>query len=331
MLAAGSALADQPHPWEIGFQAAATPTMDRVTSLHHGVLIVIAAIVVFVLTLLLIVIVRFNERRNPQPSRNAHNTLVEVAWTVVPVMILLGIAIPSFRLLYFADRAHNPQMTIKAIGHQWNWSYEYPDNGDFTFEALIVDDADLKPGQPRLLETDNAVVVPVDTDVRLLTTSTDVIHSWAMPAFGVKMDAVPGRVNETWFRVEREGTYYGQCSELCGTGHGFMPIKIEAVSKEKFADWVKKAQQEFARAAGAPAGQVAPRGGPARPAPAGEPGHTNASGEGEDEQQRHAARRQPPWRSRRGARARSPRPSSHRLAAVRLFDEPQGHRHDVPD
>ncbi len=259
ILTAGSALADQPRPWEMGFQAAATPTMDRVESLHHGILIVIAAIVIFVMALLLIVILRFNERRNPQPSRNAHNTLVEVAWTVVPVMILLGIAIPSFRLLYFADRARNPELTVKAVGHQWNWSYEYPDNGNFTFDAMIVDDKDLQPGQPRLLETDNAVVVPVGTDVRLLTTSTDVIHSWAIPSFGVKIDAVPGRVNETWFRVEREGTYYGQCSELCGVGHGYMPIKIEAVSKERFADWVKEAQQKFARADGTRPAQVAQR------------------------------------------------------------------------
>jgi cytochrome c oxidase subunit 2 len=252
LLTAGTALADKPHPWEMGFQVAATPTMERVESLHMGVLIVITLITLFVLGLLLVVIVRFNEKRNPKPSRTAHNTLVEVAWTVVPVIILVVIAIPSFKLLYFADRTPNPEMTIKAIGHQWNWSYEYPDNGNFTFDADLVAEEDLKPGQPRLLEATNAVVVPIQTDVRVLTTSTDVIHAWAMPSFGVKMDAVPGRTNETWFRVEREGVYYGQCSELCGVGHGYMPIKIEALTKEKFAEWVKEAQQKFARVDGTP-------------------------------------------------------------------------------
>ena len=253
----GAALADKPIPWEMGFQDAASPTMERVESLHHAVLIVITIITLFVLALLLIVIVRFNEKRNPKPSRTAHNTLVEVAWTVVPVIILLGIAIPSFRLLYFADSTPNPELTIKAIGHQWNWSYEYPDNGNFTFDADMIADEDLQPGQPRLLEASEAVVVPVDTDVRLLTTSTDVIHAWAMPSFGVKIDAVTGRTNETWFRVEREGIYYGQCSELCGVGHGYMPIKVDARSKEAFAAWVKEAQQKFARVDGAPATQVA--------------------------------------------------------------------------
>jgi cytochrome c oxidase subunit 2 len=250
LFSAGSAFADRPVPWEMNFQEAASPTMERVRSLHDGVLIIITIITLFVLGLLLIVIFRFNEKRNPQPSRTSHNTLVEVAWTVVPVIILLGIAIPSFRLLYFSDRSPDPQMTIKAIGHQWNWSYEYPDNGNFTFDAAIVDEKDLQPGQPRLLETDNPVVVPVGVDVRVLTTSTDVIHSWAMPSFGLKMDAMPGRTNETWFRVLREGTYYGQCSELCGVGHGYMPIKIEAKSKKDFATWVKEAQKKFARVDG---------------------------------------------------------------------------------
>jgi cytochrome c oxidase subunit II len=252
LLTAGTALADKPVPWEMGFQAAATPTMERVESLHMGVLIVITIITLFVLGLLLVVIVRFNEKRNPKPSRTAHNTLVEVAWTVVPVIILVVIAIPSFKLLYFADRTPNPEMTIKAIGHQWNWSYEYPDNGNFTFDADMVAEEDLQPNQPRLLEATNAVVVPIQTDVRVLTTSTDVIHAWAMPSFGVKMDAVPGRANETWFRVEREGTYYGQCSELCGVGHGYMPIQVVAMTKEKFAEWVKEAQQKFARVDGTP-------------------------------------------------------------------------------
>lgn len=253
VLAAVPALADQPHPWQMGFQEPATPVMERIDDLHDGVLIVITAITIFVLALLLIVIFRFGEKRNPKPSKNTHNTLVEVVWTVVPVFILLGIAIPSFRLVYFADRTAEAEMTIKAIGHQWNWSYEYPDHGNFTFDAFLVDEADLQEGQPRLLATDNPIVVPVETNIRVLTTATDVLHAWAVPAFGVKMDSVPGRTNETWMRIERPGTYYGQCSELCGVGHAYMPIEVKAVTKEEFAAWVETAQQEFARVDGTPA------------------------------------------------------------------------------
>ena len=165
---------------------------------------------------------------------------------MVPVIILLIIAVPSFRLLYYTDRVEEADMTLKAIGHQWYWSYEYPDHGDFTFDAIMLEDDELEEGQPRLLATDEAVVLPVGAKIRLLTTADDVIHSWAIPAFGVKMDSVPGRVNETWFQINREGTYYGQCSELCGTLHGFMPIMIEAVSQEEFDAWVEYAREEFA-------------------------------------------------------------------------------------
>jgi cytochrome c oxidase subunit 2 len=189
---------------------------------------------------------RFRASANPVPSKTSHHTLVEVVWTVVPILILIVIAVPSFKLLYYGDKSPDAQLTIKAIGHQWYWSYEYPDNGNFTFDSNIVQEADLKPGQPRLLTTDNVVVVPVNTDVRMLVTAADVIHSWAMPAFGVKKDGVPGRLNETWFRVEREGTYYGQCSELCGQLHGFMPIEVKAVSKEAYAKWVEEAKKQFA-------------------------------------------------------------------------------------
>jgi cytochrome c oxidase subunit II len=245
-----AALAASPQPWEMGFQPAATPVMEEIESFHHYLLIIITAIAGFVLLLLLIIVVRFNERTNPVPSKTAHNTLVEVIWTVVPVMILVGIAIPSFKLMYFADRTMNPDMTIKAIGHQWYWSYEYPDNGDFTFDALLVPDDEIDPskGQLRLLETDNRLVIPVNTKIRILVTATDVIHSFAVPAFGVKMDAVPGRTNETWTEVTEEGVYYGQCSELCGVGHAYMPIAVEVVSKEKFLAWVEEAKQKFARA-----------------------------------------------------------------------------------
>jgi len=236
------------HPWQTGFQAPATPVMERIVGFNDMLFTIIVAIFLFVLALLLYVLWRFSAKRNPEPSKTTHNTLLEVLWTAVPIMILVVIAIPSFKLLYYMDRAENAELTIKAIGHQWYWSYEYPDNGNFTFDALMLSDDELEPGQLRLLTTDNPVVVPVNTTVRIQTTSSDVIHSWAMPAFGVKIDAVPGRLNETWFRIEREGTYYGQCSELCGVNHGFMPITVKAVSKEAFAAWVEKAKQEFAQA-----------------------------------------------------------------------------------
>lgn len=247
VVAAAGAEAAQPYPWQIGLQPAASPVLREINSFHNLLLIIIFAIAVFVLALLVYVMVRFRASANPVPSKTAHNTLLEVVWTLIPVAILLVIAIPSFKLLYFSDVTQKAELTVKAIGHQWFWSYEYPDNGNFTFDATMVEAADLKPGQPRLLETDYRVVVPVDTNVRLLTTSVDVIHAWAMPAFGVKKDAVPGRLLETWFKAEREGVYYGQCSELCGTNHGFMPIAVEVVSKEAFAKWVLEAQKKFAR------------------------------------------------------------------------------------
>jgi cytochrome c oxidase subunit 2 len=246
------ALADQPKPWEISFQDAATPVADRVHALHTMLLYIVTCITLFVLALLVFVMFRFHESRHPAPSRTTHNTFVEVLWTVIPVIILVVIAIPSFRLLYFQDRTPDPQMTIKAIGHQWNWSYVYPDQGNFTFDSFIVKEADLKPGQPRLLQTDNAIVVPINTNIRLYTTSSDVIHSWTVPAFGIKIDAVTGRLNESWFRVEKVGTYYGQCSELCGEGHGFMPIMVKAVSKEDFDKWAADARTKFDKADGSP-------------------------------------------------------------------------------
>ena len=244
----GGAYAAQPEPWQLGFQPAATPIMERIETLHDLLLWIITLISIFVLALLGYASVRFRAARSATPSRRTHNTVLEIAWTAVPVLILVVIAIPSFKLLYFMDVVPESELTIKAIGHQWYWSYEYPDNGGFAFDANMVADADLQPGQPRLLATDNRVVLPVDTTVRVLVTATDVIHSWAVPAFGVKMDAVPGRINETWLRIEQPGTYYGQCSELCGDYHGFMPIMIEAVSKDEFQAWTTKAKEEFARA-----------------------------------------------------------------------------------
>jgi cytochrome c oxidase subunit 2 len=242
LMTAGAALADMPRPGEMNFQEPATPTMERVVGFHDQLLVIITLITLFVLGLLVYVMIRFNEKRNPVPSKTAHNTLIEVAWTVVPVLILVYIAAQSFPLLYFADHTSEPEMTLKATGHQWYWSYEYPDHGGVAIDANLNWEA---TGEHRLLETDNHVIVPVNTKIRLQTTADDVIHAWAMPSFGVKLDSVPGRINETWFEVLREGVYYGQCSELCGNGHGYMPIVVEAVSKEKFDGWVKQQQAKM--------------------------------------------------------------------------------------
>jgi cytochrome c oxidase subunit 2 len=235
------------EPWETGLQPAASSIMERVSSFHNLLLWIITAIVIFVFLLLAYACWRFAEARNPVPSRRSHNTILEIAWTAVPVLILVVIAIPSFKLLYYMDVVPETELTIKATGHQWYWSYAYPDNGNFTFDAYMIADADLQPGQLRLLETDNRVVVPVGANVRIQTTADDVLHSWAVPQFGIKIDAVPGHLNEMWINVERPGTYYGQCSELCGVNHGFMPIVVEAMPKDRFEAWVKEAQTKFAK------------------------------------------------------------------------------------
>lgn len=243
---AGSATAAQPVDWGTGFQEAVTPIMGQIHDFWGLLFGIITVITLVVLALLVYVMVRFNHKNNPTPSKTSHNTLLEVVWTAVPILILVVIAIPSLKLLYVADRHPDAEMTIKAIGKQWYWSYEYPDHGDFTFDATMVADADLKEGEPRLLTTDTAVVVPVNTKVRLLVTAGDVIHSFAMPAFGVKLDGVPGRINETWFEATKTGTYYGQCSEICGTGHSYMPIMVKVVEKDAFAKWVEQAKEEYA-------------------------------------------------------------------------------------
>ena len=243
----GTVLASQPRPWQIDFQDAATPLMEQIISFHNLLLIIITVISVVVLALLAWVAIKFNEKANPTPSRTTHNTTIEVLWTVIPVVILVVIAIPSFKLLYYSDVIPKADMTIKATGNQWYWNYEYPDHGKFSYDSSMIETADLKPGQPRLLAVDNRIVVPVDTVVRVQVAATDVLHAWSMPAFGVKVDAVPGRLNETWFGpVKKEGIYYGQCSELCGSRHGFMPIAVEVVSKAKFDAWVVKAKKEYA-------------------------------------------------------------------------------------
>lgn len=226
-------------PWQLGFQEAVTPSKTRMEWFHNTLLLpIITGIVVFVMGLLLYVMIRFNAKANPVPSKTTHNTMLEVVWTLVPVLILVVIVIPSMKMLYFVDRTTDAEMTLKVTGYQWYWGYEYPDQGGVNFLSNMVQDKDLKEGQQKLLSTDNVVVLPVDTNIRLLVTASDVIHSWAIPSFGVKIDAVPGRTNETWTRIEKEGIYYGQCSELCGQNHGYMPIEVHAVSKAEFAKWV---------------------------------------------------------------------------------------------
>jgi len=242
---AATAATGQPHPWQLGLQAGATPVMDDIIWFHDFLLWIIAAITLFVLALLVIVVVKFNARSNPVPSRTTHNTTIEVAWTIVPVLILVTIAVPSFRLLFYQLNTPPADVTVKATGHQWFWSYSYPDQ-KFEFDSLMTQDKDLKPGQPRLLTVDNEMVVPVNKVVKVLTTGADVIHSFAVPSFGIKIDSIPGRVNETWFKAEREGIYHGQCSELCGRDHAFMPITVRVVSEKEYTAWVDQAKKKFA-------------------------------------------------------------------------------------
>lgn len=232
-------------PWQMGMVEPASPVMEKLYDFHDFLLILITVVSLFVLGLMVYVCVRFREKANPIPSKTTHNTLVEVIWTLVPVIILVAIAIPSLRYLYYMDRVEgDADMTLKVVGYQWYWNYEYPDYG-VQFDSYMKKDAELLEGEPRLLSVDNELVVPVGKKVRVLITASDVIHSWAMPAFGVKTDAVPGKLNETWFEVNEPGIYYGQCSELCGVGHGFMPIRIRAVSEEEFKAWIEGARARF--------------------------------------------------------------------------------------
>lgn len=246
---AGSALADgyvaKSHPWQIWLQEPMSPSAQQVHDLNALLLWIEVAIVVFVLGILAYCIVRFSEKNNPVPSKTTHNTALEVIWTAVPILILVGIAVPSLKVLYFTDHTPNAEMTLKVKGNQWFWSYEYPDQAGLAFDSVIVPEEDLKPGQPRLLTVDNPVYLPVDTNIRLLLGSNDVIHNWAVPSLAVKLDTTPGRINETWTRINQPGDYYGMCSELCGVNHGFMPIHIKALPKAEFAAWVAKAKKEF--------------------------------------------------------------------------------------
>jgi len=245
----------QAAPWQFGFQDSATPVMDEITSFHNFLLYIITAIALFVLALLVIVMVRFNARANPTPSRVTHNTALEVAWTIIPVIILAVIVFPSFHLLFHELNAPPADITVKATGKQWYWSYTYPDNGKFEFDSLMMQEKDRKPDQPRLLAVDNEMVVPINKTVRVQVIGAEVIHSFAIPSFGVRIDAIPGRLNETWFKATREGVYYGQCSELCGKDHAFMPIAVRVVSEQAFNEWVDAANKrpEWKSAGAAPA------------------------------------------------------------------------------
>jgi cytochrome c oxidase subunit 2 len=233
--AAAHPVAGVPVPWQIGMQPAASPVMEAMNEFHNLLLVIITLIALFVLALMIYVMVRFNAKRNPTPSKTTHNTMIE--------------AIPSFKLLFYQVETPEAEVTIKAIGHQWYWSYEYPDDG-FTFDAMMLAEEDLEPGQPRLLATDAPVVVPVGKVVRVLITADDVVHSWAVPSFGIKTDSVPGRLNETWFLANETGTYYGQCSELCGAYHAFMPIEVKVVGEAEYEDWLVSAREKYARIAG---------------------------------------------------------------------------------
>ena len=242
----GSALGDQPRPWQIDFQAPASPIMQELHNFHNFLFLVTTAIVLFVTFLIAYVAFRFNAKSNPIPAKFTHNITIEVIWTVIPIIILIIIAIPSFRILKMAEHIPESDLTIKVVGSQWYWTYSYPDHEGVEFDSYMIEDKDLKPGQLRLLEVDNRIVVPEGKVIKFLITASDVIHSFAVPSLGIKTDAVPGRINETWTRIDKRGVYYGQCSELCGVKHGFMPIAIEVVSEEEFNNWLAKAKVRYA-------------------------------------------------------------------------------------
>ncbi len=246
ILCSFSGSANVPYDWQLGFQEPASPVMRGVLELHDFVLIMMTAITIFVLLLIIYVVIRFRKSANPIPSKRTHNALIEILWTGIPVIILVAMAIPSFKLLYKQDVIPEADMTVKVIGHQWYWEYQYPEHFDITFESYMTPDQDLEEGDIRLLTVDNKLVLPINKNIHVLVTAGDVLHSFAMPSLGVKKDAVPGRLNETWMNIEKPGIYRGQCSELCGTGHGYMPIVIEAVSEEEFLAWVTDTKVKFA-------------------------------------------------------------------------------------
>ena len=244
---ASEVFANQPKEWQLGFQNPASDSMRDIVSFHNNLLLpIIIAISVFVLFLMLYACVRFRASANPNPSKRTHNVTVEILWTLIPCLILIVMAVPSFKILYKQDTIPKADLTIKAVGYQWYWGYEYPDE-NIIFDSYMIEEKDLRADQPRLLAVDNEVVVPVNKVVKVLITANDVLHAWALPAFGVKRDAVPGRINETWFKAEKEGTYYGQCSELCGIKHAFMPITVRVVSEAEYQEWLLDAKVKFAK------------------------------------------------------------------------------------
>jgi cytochrome c oxidase subunit 2 len=242
-LAAGAdaqTVVGQPHEWQMGFPPSYTPVMEKVAALHNLLLVIITLISVFVLALLLYVVFRFHASRNPVPSVVTHNTVLEIAWTIIPILILVVIAIPSFRLLYYGDKAVDAAMTVKVTGHQWYWQYEYPDQGNFSIESRILTEADrakLKPNEPRMLAVDEDMVIPVNTTIRIIGTGADTMHGWTVWGFGIKKTVIPGRLNEGWIQVPKEGIYFGQCSQICGNAHAYMPIAVRVVSKDEFDKW----------------------------------------------------------------------------------------------
>jgi cytochrome c oxidase subunit 2 len=264
LASAGAAFAGlgQPTPWQMGLQESASPVMDQISTFNTFLFWITTAIALFVLILLAIIIVRFSARANPTPSRTTHNTPIEIIWTIVPVIILAVIAVPSFRLLFDQLQVPSaPDLTVKVTGKQWFWSYSYPDS-KFEFDSLMVQEKDLKPGQLRLLAVDNEMVVPINKVVHVLVTGADVIHSFTVPSFGIRMDAIPGRINETWFKATIEGVFYGQCSELCGKDHSFMPIAARVVSDSDFATWVGEAKKKYSAGDSVPANALAAAVGP---------------------------------------------------------------------
>lgn len=257
LFAAAPSWAQAPRPWEIGMQPGFSPVKREIIWLHDLVLVIITLITLFVGGLLAWVCYRYNARKNPTPSRTSHNTVLEIAWTVIPVLILVVIAIPSFRLVYFEDRTRDADLTVKVTAHQWYWEYTYPDQANLNFTSYMVPDEDLKPGQKRLLEVDNELVVPAEKNIRILTGSQDVIHSFFIPSLGVQRYAIPGRTIETWFRADKPGTYYGQCNQICGTNHSRMPIVIRAIPAQEFNAWVDQAKTTFSDAAPSEADRAA--------------------------------------------------------------------------
>lgn len=236
-----------PVPWGMGLQESGGPIKDAIASFNDLVFWLMVAITIFVAILLAWCMWRYNEKSNPVPSQTSHNTTLEIAWTVIPVLILLVIAVPSFRLIYYQDRARDADLTINVTGHQWYWSYQFPDHGNFTFESRPVQDEDIRPGQFRSLEVDEPLVVPVGRTIRVMTSGVDVIHSFFVPSLGVQRYTIPGRTLETWMRADRVGTFYGQCNQICGVNHWFMPIVVKAVPQAEFDAWVASARTRFAR------------------------------------------------------------------------------------